>query len=169
MPDEWDIARYVRDAIFRHAPAAELLRIGIAEQTIFFDDDETGVACKCRPDWLATDARFVVDLKTSRDASPAGFGRSAWSYRYDVQAAFYYDGLTAATGELYDGFAFIASEKERPFAVKVYYMDDDDFRVGRRRYSANLETYAECLRTGIWPAYGDRVGRIQLPSFIFKD
>lgn len=169
MPDEWETARYVRDAIMKHKPAAELLEVGVAEKTIFFDEPETGAKCKCRPDWMATDARLIVDLKTSKDASPAGFGRSAWAYRYDVQAAFYFDGVMYATGMGYDGFVFIAAEKERPYPVKVYYMDEDDLRVGRRRYMANLETYVDCMRTGFWPGYGEKVDRIQLPNFVFNN
>lgn len=169
MPDEWDTARFVRDAIMAHPPAADLLSAGVAEKTFYFDEPETGAKCKCRPDWLALQANFIVDLKTSKDASPAAFGRSAWAYRYDVQAAFYFDGLLYATGRSFDGFVFIAAEKERPYPVKVYYMDDDDFRVGRRRYMANLETYVNCLKTGVWPGYGDRVERLQLPNYVFNN
>lgn len=168
MPDEWDTARFVRDAVLKHRPAAELLSEGYAEKTFYFDEPETGAKCKCRPDWMATRARLVVDLKTTIDASAVAFGRSAWKYRYDVQGAFYFDGVAYATGEYYDGFAFIAAEKERPYPVKVYYMDEDDFRVGRRRYMANLETYVQCLASGVWPAYGERVERLQLPNYVFN-
>ena len=164
-PEEFDTARFVRDAVLKHRPAAELLKVGIAEKTIYFDEPTTGAKCKCRPDWLATDARFVVDLKTSKDAAPRAFGRSAAAYRYHVQGAFYYDGVAYGLGEWYDGFAFIAAEKERPFPVKVYYMDDDDFNAGRRLYMADLEKYVECLSTGQWPGYGDQIERLQLPNY----
>lgn len=169
MPDEWDDARFMRDSILKNKASAELLRVGLAEKTVFFEEPITGAACKIRPDWLATDARFVVDLKTTKDAKSAAFGRSAWLYRYPVQGAFYYDGLMYGTGKYYDGFAFIAVEKTRPYPVKVYYMDDDDFRLGRRQYMADLERYVECKKAGVWPGYGDDVERIQLPHYVFND
>lgn len=165
MPDEWETAQFIRDAVLKHPPAARLLREGFAERTMFFTEPITGAKCKFRPDWIATDVRFLVDLKTTLDASPAAFGRAALNYRYHVQGAFYYDGFTIATGDQYDGFAFIAAEKTRPFPVKVYYMDDDDFLLGRRAYMENLETYVECLKNNKWPAYGNAVERIRIPQF----
>lgn len=165
---EYETAQFVRDAVMKHKPAAILLEHGVAEQTIFFDEPITGAQCKCRPDWIATKARFLVDLKTSRDASPAGFGRLAGQYRYHGQGAFYFDGFTYDTGEAFDGFVFIVAEKERPFAVKCYYMDDDDFKAGRTWYLKHLQTYVDCLAANDWPGYGNEVERLRLPTWILN-
>jgi len=53
-----------------HQAAAALLRDGKAEQSFWWDDIQTGLRCKCRPDWY--NGTTIVDLKTTTDASPRG-------------------------------------------------------------------------------------------------
>jgi hypothetical protein len=48
----------------------------MAEMSGFWSDPETGLGCKCRPDWLAMADGIVtgiVDVKTCVDASAEGF------------------------------------------------------------------------------------------------
>lgn len=166
---DWELAQRIRDAVQKHPPAAELLKQGFAEQTYLFQEPITGAMCKIRPDWTATDARILVDFKTSKNASARAFGRSALDYRYHVQGAFYYDGFMYNTGQQFDGFMFIVAEKTRPFPVKVYFMDDDDLQLGRAAYLRNCQTYVDCKKNNIWPGYGNRPERIKLPNFAFSN
>lgn len=162
--DVWDKLCRMRESVRKHPAAAMLLENGTPEQTMFWDDAETGAPCKMRPDWLPG-SDIIVDLKTTEDASPNGFARSILNYRYDVQGAFYSDGYLQATGRPCQGFVFIAVEKEPPYAVAVYYMTAEAYDLGKRKYSRNLQTYMECLRTGVWPAYSDQVQPVSLPAW----
>ena len=38
---------------------------------------------------MTVDGLMVIDVKTTSDASPEGFGKSSWNLGYHVQAAFY--------------------------------------------------------------------------------
>lgn len=162
--DEYETILRMRYAVFGHTSARLLLENGMAEQTILFDEPITGAPCKCRPDWLSHRG-YVVDLKTTDDASVSSFGKSAYNYRYDVQAPFYLDGVFYNTGQRPTGFMFIAVEKLPPHAVAVYLVDDKTLERGRQKYLANLETYMECLRKGEWPAYGHDVRVLELPAW----
>ena len=43
------------------------------EHSIFAEVND--VACKCRPDFMTADGLMVMDVKTTSDASPEGFGK----------------------------------------------------------------------------------------------
>lgn len=82
----------IKDVDFQHCvKMAEAMRNNVGfmelrrlkhgnERTLFWDDDETGLACKMRPDTIVHPCKerpygVVTDVKTSADASPAGFAR----------------------------------------------------------------------------------------------
>lgn len=165
--DDYDTCVRLRDAVWSHPAAAQLLYEGDAEQTFLFEEPTTGAACKCRPDFISA-ANFIVDLKTTEDASPAGFAKSVWNYRYHVQAPFYLDGYMYATGEQLNGFVFIAVEKSPPYAVGVYFVPDEILRRGRDEYLEDLAVYVKCVRKNEWPAYGDIVQPLQLPPWAYR-
>lgn len=91
--DVYKAAQSMSAAVKSHPIAAKLLQGGQAESSYFWE--ENGVECKCRPDYLRTDIKCVIDLKTTQNASPESFVRSAYDYRYHVQAAWYLRGLRA--------------------------------------------------------------------------
>ena len=150
-------------AVRNHPIAAELLAAGQAEQSYWWTDPDTGLRCKCRPDWL--NAETVVDLKTTTDASPTGFARSVASYRYHVQAAHYLSGLNGV-----ERFVFIAVEKTYPYAVGVYELDDAALTEGhdlRRRDMRRIQT---CHAGNRWPGYtDDGVAVLSLPRWASDD
>lgn len=162
--DEWDQLHAMRDAVMSHPKAAALLsKKGKAEQSVYWRDAVTGVLCRCRPDYL-TDDDFVIDLKSTEDASPQEFAKSVASWRYHVQHPFYADGLTAVRRPP-KAFVFIACEKKAPYAVGVYVLDAAAVELGRMQYSRELAVYAECLKTNHWPAYSDRIEELVLPGW----
>jgi exodeoxyribonuclease VIII len=151
-------------AILAH-PAAKglLLAPGAAEDSFYWMDSDEGVLCRCRPDFLHGGGECVVDIKTTRDASLAGFARSAANYRYHVQAAWYLDGVEAVTGARPERFVFVAAEKEPPYEVAAYEASEDFIAAGRALCRENLHTYAECLFFGEWPGYPEAVMPLDLP------
>lgn len=164
--EQWDQLHRMRDAVMAHPAASALLTKvpGKAELSVYWNDPATGVLCRCRPDWWREDD-VLVDLKTCEDASPEGFAKSMANWRYDVQAPFYLDGVRQATGRKPRGFVFVAVEKKAPFAVGVYVLDSESLELGRAQYVADLRTYAECVRTGSWPGYGDKIQTISMPAW----
>lgn len=166
--EQWDKSIAMRDAVWAHPSARKLLACGgVAEKTHYFTEPNTGAQCKFRPDWKAKNG-FLVDLKTTGDASPEGFSRSVFNYRYHVQAAFYSDGLYYCEGTYPKGFVFIAVEKEYPFAVGVYYADEEVMERGYTEYMEDLETYVQCKQSGIWPGYSEKIVPIQVPAWMRK-
>lgn len=153
----------IQQAVHAHPAAAKALAGSpTIEQSIFWDAD--GIACRCRPD-AVTERGVIVDLKTTRDASPEGFAKSIVAYRYHVQAAFYSDGYRAAFGEPPRGFVFIAVETEPPYLVAVYVASEAMTQRGRIDYQTDLDTFRRCQESGTWPGYSDAPLTIDLPKW----
>ncbi len=153
--EEFEEIHAMREAVMRHPAAAKLLSDGQAEQTFFFNEPISGAPCKVRPDWINNGV--VVDLKTTVDASPAGFIRSVMKFRYHVQDPFYSDGIQEATGIEIKEFYFIAVEKSPPFAVGVYKLSEELKEQGRELYRENCATWLECYNSKKWPAYSNEI------------
>lgn len=159
-------------SIRAHAGAARLLSNGLAEMSGFWVDQETGIECKCRPDFLAEaetcpeQVTAIVDVKTCVDASAEGFSRAIATLGYDVQAAFYQDGLKALTGRTIP-FYFIAVEKDAPYAVACYKASDEVIEIGRAKYRAALQLLKWCRDNDQWPGYqpNGEIETINLPRW----
>lgn len=87
--DELATLHEMREMLLQHEKARLLLKGGKAELSIFWNHPEYGYLCKCRPDYLREDLKVIVDYKTCIDASPEGFGRAVYNFRYHNQAEWY--------------------------------------------------------------------------------
>ena len=152
-PDDYGHLLKIRDRVHSHPKIAPLLARGRAEQSFYATDAETGVVIKCRPDWLAEDGAFMLDLKTTQDASKMGFGRSAQKLRYYLQPPWYFDILRQLYGETPKDWAFVAVEKEPPYACGLYFMPEHEWQPCYDAARRDLLLIAECMNTGQWPDY----------------
>lgn len=152
---------------------AAALQNGAPEESAYWVDPETGVMCRCRPDWRYSPSPGQVvlfDVKTYKDASEFEFARQVARMRYDVQDAFYTDGYAAATKDQPSpcevlGFVFIAIETEYPYQANAFMLDEESREAGRAKYRRNLATYAACMRDNRWPGYGDAIKVISMPAW----
>ena len=154
-------------AIAAHPKASALLQGGKAEQSIFWTDEDSGIDCRCRPDYL-NPSGIIVDLKSTTDASPEEFARSVAKYRYHVQDAFYSEGYYQATGQWPRGFVFIAVEKTAPYAVACYSLNDDAKVYGRELFRSDLKTLLEAEKSQEWIAYSQEIETLSLPAWAYR-
>lgn len=158
--DQYSQIEKMVDAVNSHPSASKLMGLkGEAEKTIFWKDYQTGLKCKCRPDWLCKKDGLIIDLKTTEDASPEAFSRSINKFRYHVQAAFYTRGC-----ELED-FVFVVVEKTPPHAVVCYKASSDMIAAGNRVADSNLDLLAKCQKSNRWPSYADTIINTDLPRW----
>ncbi len=144
----------IAENIEGHASARTLLLGGIKEQTLIWQDEETGIWLKIRPDCLNFDADSGVclDLKCTNDADEYAFVRSCLSYNYDFSAAMYLEGLRTIFQRDFD-FAFLAVESDEPHQVALYGAPDEMIQRGRRRFRSALRLLRKSLDSGEWPGY----------------
>lgn len=142
-PSEIQEALGIVESLKKHPIASRVLTGGEAEYSYFSQDPETGLLCKCRPDYFNGGA--LIDLKTTSDASFEGFSRQIGNLGYHIQAAFYLDVFNRAMGTTLNEFFFVAVETSAPYAVAVYKLDEAHIEAGRGAYRSALNTYAKYL------------------------
>lgn len=171
-PAEYDTAMRQADSIRRLPEVAEALKAGRAEVSAFWNDPVTGELCRCRPDWVHDCGKgqvILCDVKTCSDASPAEFRRQIARKRYHVQDAWYSDGYAQATGSEVLAFVFVAVESQWPYAACAVMLDEAGRLQGRRDYRRNLNTYAQCRRTDVWPGYSEQIEIVTLPTWALTE
>lgn len=142
----------INDKLMAHSSARSLLLGGVVEQTLIWQDAETGIWLKIRPDCLNFDFGVCLDLKSTEDASGSAFRRSCTNYQYDIQAAVYLEGLRANYNRDFD-FAFLAVEKEAPHGTALYGAPEEMLEDGRIAFRRALRILRQCLDNGEWPGY----------------
>lgn len=147
---------------------------GKAETSLFWVDEETGVQCKIRPDYMVPPCDLfpnglIIDGKSTEDASADGFAKAIWGWAMHYQAAFYTDGFQQAFNTFKPpAFLWLAQEKESPYACAVYSASADVVEYGRREVRRLTRLFAECAANDNWPAYPTTVGDIELPPWAQK-
>jgi hypothetical protein len=87
---------------------------------------------------------ILVDYKTTADCSVKGFTSSIRKYQYDLQAAWYKRGFEKAGFNVVD-FIFVAQEKKKPYASKIFRMSHTDMDSGWQRMESLLTEYNAVL------------------------
>lgn len=154
------------ESVMEHPTASNMLKNGRPECSLHWRDEETGVLCRGRPDYLVNDKDdniHLIDFKTSRDIRPGIFARDAHRLNYGVQLAFYHDGIVQALGRQPASITIIAVEKEPPYEAVCYPLEDKWFEKGQEAYRHALSLYKKCRDTGKWPAYQSNAQLLSMP------
>ena len=108
----------------------------------------------------------MADLKSCVSASKEAFAKAVATYGYDVEAAFYIDGMKEVTGKTVD-FYFIAVEKTVPYSTACYKASQEMVEVGRAKYRGALELLKWCQENSRFPGYqpSGEIESIDLPRW----
>lgn len=156
-----DLAAGARAGVLADQTLIDLMAGGRPEVSVFWKDTETGLRCRCRPDWLNGDT--IIDVKTTDDARY--FYASVSKYGYHRQAAFYWRGCREA-GLNIRRFLFMAVEKSAPFAHQLYELDLDYLTAGQAACRVALENIATAEFAEDWPGYPEGVRVITKPAWL---
>ena len=146
------------ESVKAHDVASRLFHGGMAEVSLFWTDDATGVKCKARLDYLPEKQpgrRLVVpDLKSAVSADPGEFSRAAARFGYVMQQIHYSNGIRATGLDDDPAFLFVVVEKEPPHLVNVgQFAAEVDINATAAALDKALRLYRECLATDTWPGW----------------
>lgn len=167
--DELYILVGIIEAVLEHPIASKMLENGKPECTIHWTDRDTGVMCKARPDYVVNDPDgnlHLIDFKTTKDIRPGLFSMDVLKHGYNVQLAFYHDGLTEALMRQPSTISIIPTEKKEPYETAVYPLSDRFFEEGQLDYKHALALYKKCMTVGKWPAFSNAAVVLEPPSAI---
>lgn len=175
LKPELDMLQEMRSAIWNDPVVSKAFVSGEPEKSMFWQDEETGIWCRCRPDFLPRNGRYLLDYKTADDANPEKFQKRAFDMGYHQQAAWYLEGYRAVTGEDPTRFWFIVQSKKPPYLVSICEMDPYALQIGEARNRYAKGALAWCLKHDEWPGYRptlsdrNRVFQIAPPAWVSKE
>jgi len=141
--DQVASAKQMVASVKSHEEAALILGSEMQTQkSILWTDDETGVDLKSKLDIWCPDSRYLVDLKTTADASASAFSRTVATYRYHAQLAMYSDSLQFAGEKRPEKYLIIAVENNEPYCTAVYSINPADIDLGRQWYKKILKKFS---------------------------
>ena len=171
--DNYDTVNAINEAILAHPRAKELL-VGEIERTVVWEDPESGILCKARPDIISSPHGMLIDLKTTKDASQESFTRAIANLGYNRQAAHYLNGMNAMSPFLFDKYRFIVCEIKKPYRVQVYKMDAEFLALGQTSIKELIQKEIDCIAANEWPHYqtdwqsGDYEIELECPMWAHK-
>ena len=157
-----------------------LLGAGESEVSIYWGEQwsDKVVGCKARLDWLGhlggdPDMGIILDIKTTRDASPAAFSRSAAAYGYVHQAAWYMRAAARLNaigqGPKIADYLIVAVEMEAPHAVGLYRVSGDDLKAADLDNLETLHRWAAACEANDWPGpTGSSIRTLNVPEWVFR-
>lgn len=165
--DEYETIRRMQDALHAHSQAMDIISGCQFEQEIYWTEPETKTKCKSKLD--GKKPGLIFDYKTTADAQPYSFCRSAFKMGYHRQGAFYTDAELIENHNKAD-FYFIAQEKIGPFAITVLKVPAETIQYGRGEYLNLLRRMEACKQHNCWPGYEiDLLGKdyfeLELPEY----
>jgi hypothetical protein len=127
---------------------------GLIERSMFWQDKETGLWLKARPDAIPSDSGDFSDLKTTESVLYHSLQNSVATYGYHQQAALVLEGARALDLPA-ETFTFIWVESKPPHCVRAQQIKDEDLARGMKQNRVSIRLFADCLAAGSWPGPGD--------------
>ncbi len=140
---------------------------GDAELTYVWE--ENGVWLKVRPDWISKDRTIILDFKTTgQSANPSDVGKTIINMGYDIQNVLYQRGVRAVEG-ISPRFIFLVQEVEEPYFCSFVELPGMADIMGEQKIENGIFLWRECMATGNWFAYPNRVVKVDIPRWAITD
>jgi hypothetical protein len=156
--DDYEKLMGMYESLISDKDAMDLMDGGIPEVSIFWEEQE--VLMKARADLLC--GKRIIDLKTTERADPYNFEKSVASFGYYIQGVHYLSGFNA------EEFFFLAIEKDAPYQIAIYQLDQAAIEIGEIERNRAIKKYKECTKTGIWPGFSG-IQPISVPHWLMNN
>lgn len=145
---------------------------GEYQTSLFWQDPDSGLLLRTRPDIAKPEKGYIVDVKTCQDASPEGFAKYAANLEIPIQAALHILGAEE-TGYMEEvkEYYWLAVEKHPPYNAQIHALPPNDRDWVIDQAKALMRDIAEARSQNFYPGYTQRVpddmgiNDLELPLF----
>jgi hypothetical protein len=166
LPEQYDNVLAMAEVGRKELKNSELeidINEGFSEVTYTWKEGET--YCRIRPDWIHKSNAIILDYKTtSQSANPESYSRIVVNNALDIQDAFYRRGVNKVEGTTPD-FIFMVQEVEPPYLCSFIELDLRFKDMGEEKVKRGMHLWRECMKTGVWPSFSNRIYTIEPPSY----
>lgn len=153
--ESFETIEHMLDACYRDAVIQKLIKGAEYQYSIFWQDPETGLNLKTRPDVCRINRNVVIDVKTARNGSPDGFSRSIKDHKLHIQAIMQIDGiLSSGLMPSVDKYYWLVCEKNAPFNATLYEFTEWQQERSYEEYRHLLKSVKEAEENNLWTGYG---------------
>lgn len=130
------------------------MNLGAKECSFIFKDEDTGLTFKIRPDLHLLEHGIILDYKSTKETTHAGFLKTIEPYNYHRSAAFYIDGVNKAIKKFnlpfkkVTQFGWICIPKTAPYKPFGFMASPGMIEEGREDYQRLINKLLEVRRTG---------------------
>lgn len=149
-------------SVHKSKRVCELLYGGEIEKSFFWEDKDSGLILKARPDCLHEN--MIVDLKTIHDASLNSFQRSMVDGWYHVQGAMIRDAIRNLENREISTVINVCVEKKYPYCIGIYVIDEYALDYGESLYKRVLLSMKSCIINNEFEDYKPTI--VGLPKWI---
>jgi hypothetical protein len=161
--EDRDAMLYARDRVLADPEIAPYLETrGRAEVSIFWQDAETGLDCRCRVDRLCdfSDGLCIFDLKfgSANPNEAVDVGYKVADMGYLTQSAMYFDAVEAECSVMVREFVFCFVRNSPPYDCGLWQVAPVDLELGRSIYREALREVRDRRISNNWrnAAFGQR-------------
>lgn len=155
--DSMSIMEKMLESCWKDATIQGLLKNTDYQKTIFWTDKETGLKLKTRPDLCKVNKSVIIDLKTTKDASPESFPKDAAKYNYPLQATMQIEGAEqSGLINHVDAYYWIAIEKTAPYNAQIYHFPREDWEWSKLMFKNVLAKVKKAMDSNKWLGYSER-------------
>lgn len=124
------------------------------QYSFFWEDLETGLKLKTRPDVSIINKNNLIDIKTTEDVSPKAVSKAISNFNYPTQACMQIDGVqqTGYIDEV-DNYFWLFVEKKAPYDAVLYEFSKEDRAVKMAEYKRTLKRVSSAIDSGDYPGY----------------
>jgi hypothetical protein len=134
----------------------DLLKEGDSELSYFWQEDDTWM--RIRPDWISKDRTIQINAKfTGVTENPAVISRMVENMGYDIAASFYSRGVKRVDGPTEHHYYLFVIETTPPYESCLIGFPPVYLEMGRGKVDYAIKKWRECMMTGVWKGYPDRV------------
>lgn len=152
--DDLTAIRGMAKELAAHPMVKEGILNGWVETCLFWQDEETGVWLKVRPDVIPSSSLDISDFKSTSVIDDDGLAKAVGDLGMNQQGALIGDGIKAVLNQDMNSFSLVFSQTEEPHEARVHSLIAADLELGQRQNRTALRTFAKCLETGVWPGIG---------------
>ena len=128
--------------------------------------ETNGVWCRCRIDSMAENGKDFYDYETTAmSANPDTISNMVNSMGWDIVSAFYKRGIKKVLGVENPNYRFVVQEASDPNALSVIALNSSAEFIANKKIEAAISLWGECLVSGKWPSYPNRVCYVGIPAY----
>jgi hypothetical protein len=158
---DFELLMEMNASIYKNEQARDLIQDATIEQSYFWQDKDSGLWVKARPDIIHDN--MIVDLKTCVSASTRAYQRAMIDGGYHLQAAIIREAVNVLEGRDTPNAINICIEKNYPYCIGIKVISEEALEAGRTEFKAVLMQMAECFKTNEWPSY--TIESVDIPSW----